>query len=148
MKMIIRLTVLITFVFCLATASTQSPSTSIKVSELKSKPFNVDGLVITVKRFQVPRWVVGSLDNVRGHIEMRLENVTSDFLMFRPSRFAVVDKDNRQAFLYQRECTMDLPTKIMIVPGANVETEYDISRGIRYPAKLFYGEKLLGEITD
>jgi hypothetical protein len=148
-KMIIRLTVLISIVFCSTTGLTQSPSTLIKVSELKIKPFNADGLVITVKKFQVPRLVIGSLDKVRGHIEMRLENATSDFVMFRPIRFAVVGKDNKQAFLVcQRECATGPPTEIMIVPGANVEMEYDISRAVRYPAKLFYGEKLLGEITD
>jgi hypothetical protein len=157
-KIIIRLIVSIVLVFCPTAGLTQTPSAPIKVSELKSKPFNVDGLAITVKKFQIPRLVIGSLDGIRGSIDLRLENVGADFVIFRPSRFAVVDKDNNQAFLsHQTECMRQVagvfsppPTenKIMIVPGANVELNYCISRGVRYPARLFYGKKLLGEITN
>jgi hypothetical protein len=49
MKMITHSSVLIALVLCSAAVRAQSPSSLIKVSELKAKTFNVDGLVFTIK---------------------------------------------------------------------------------------------------
>jgi hypothetical protein len=40
------------------------------------------------------------------------------------------------------------PTEIMVVPGATMELKYDLSIRFMYPAKLFYGERLLAEVTN
>jgi hypothetical protein len=145
MKMITHSSVLIALVLCSAAARAQSPSSLIKVSELKAKTFNIDGLVFTIKKLDDKTFSRGV-----GYVELLLENVASNPITFQPSRFAVVGKDNMQAFLsYQYFSARRVqPTEIMVVPGAKVEMEYDLSIRFMYPAKLFYGERQLAEVTN
>jgi hypothetical protein len=145
MKMITHSSVLIALVLCSAAARAQSPSSLIKVSELKAKTFNVDGLVFTIKKLDDKTFSRGV-----GYVEILLENVASNPIIFQPSRFTVVGKDNMQAFLsYQYlSARRAQPVEIMVVPGAKVEMEYDLSIRFMYPAKLFYGERQLAEVTN
>jgi hypothetical protein len=145
MKMITHSSVLIALVLCSAAVRAQSPSSLIKVSELKAKTFNVDGLVFTIKSLDDK-----DFPSAVGYIEILLENVASNPITFQPSRFAVVGKDNKQAFLsYQHlSARRDQPAEIMVVPSAKVEMKYDLSIRFRYPAKLFYGERQLAEVTN
>jgi hypothetical protein len=145
MKVISHSSVLIVLVLCSATAITQSSSSPITVSELKAKTFNVDGLVITIKKLDDKNFSRGV-----GAIEILLENVASNPITFRPSRLAVVSKDKSQAFLSYQDLSRNMvqPTEIMVVPGATMELKYDLSIRFMYPAKLFYGERLLAEVTN
>jgi hypothetical protein len=38
--------------------------------------------------------------------------------------------------------------EIMVVPSAKVEMKYDLSIRFIYPARLFYGERQLAEVTN
>jgi hypothetical protein len=94
MKVITHASVLIALVLCSAAARTQSPSSPIKVFELKAKTFNVDGLIITIKKLDDKNF-----SSAVGYIEILLDNVASNPITFQPSRLAVVGKDNKEAFL-------------------------------------------------
>lgn len=135
MKSIYRSIVMLALLACCAAAIAQAPP--IRVSELKTKSFEIDGLVIKFPQ-------LGS-----STISIQLENSASDPKTFQPERLAIVGSDNKQAYLYIEN---SLTSKrqiadIMVVPGAIVKIRYDLSLGIKFPARVFYGERQLIEVA-
>jgi hypothetical protein len=130
---------IVLILLCSAASLTQSISAPIKVSELKGKTFNVDGLDITIKRLNT------------GYLEIQLENVTSEPITFQPNRLAIVGDDKVQSNILFENIRVNRqlgPTEIMIVPGAKLVREYYLSgSGFKYPARIFYGKLQLAEVT-
>jgi hypothetical protein len=123
----------------------------VKTDELKRTPFVVEGLTLTLRKLDGNVFSSSSIRDVAvGFVAVRLENHTEQFVAFVPSQLVIVGKDGKQASIGYERRGGDRVTanEVRVAPGAHVEVQYNLTERIRFPAKLYYGDKLLAKVTD
>lgn len=121
------------------------------VRDLPSHPLTVKGLTVTIQQLSGHR----SFDRERrfagrARVEFTLENTGSGFLRFEPQDLSFVGRDGVQVFpVYQRNLADDTPPLVVrLAPGARASMEYALTGRLVFPARLYFGEVLVAEVTD
>jgi hypothetical protein len=134
-----------------ASAGAQQPANQVDLSSVSRHPFQVGGLELTISKLD-GLVVISSdaRDTGVGYMEVRVENVSADFVRFAPSQLVVVGRDGRQAsIIYERHNTdRAVVSEVSVAPRAHTEMKYNLSARVKFPAQLYYDGKLLAEIVD
>ena len=125
----------------------QAPATRVRASELSQMPFIVDSIKLTLTKLNKD----GPLGIGRGSIELRVENMSSAFIMFSPQRLSLVGSDNEQVNVLGvpvgNESIVSAEDR-KIAPFARAREYYELTGKLQLPARLYYDEKLIGIIAD
>ena len=132
-------------IFILASNVAGDEPATVRESGLKTHPFTVGGLKITITGFRA-----GSL-LTRAAIRVRVENISGSAATFNPQRLSFVGSNNRQVNIRgQRRAgnRFDLAQPVELAPGAYIKETYDLDHKVDLPARLFYEGKELAQVTD
>jgi hypothetical protein len=119
-------------------ATASSESYRCKRSDLRNHPFIIGGLILTINSY------TDSKLNGREWFDLRVENPGNGFLSLHgPSNLFVVNSEGRQEQLSSDH-------SFLIAPGAFVSLTYQYwnNNKLKLPAKIYFGDKLLAEITE
>jgi len=118
---------------------------SCPVSELGAHPFRVGELQVRIREFK-PNRAFGTRQ-----IVFELENLGSGFIAFASEDLVIVGRDGSQVL----ECSPveqfgihPLPQRVRLAPRAHASLTMYPAQSVKYPAKLYYGERLLAEIAE
>ena len=119
--------------------------------ELPSHPFVVSEVSLTItslsgyKVFDRERKFSG-----RARVEIAVENKSSVFKRFDPQDLSFVGKDGVQVFpVFERNLVDDtLPMSLRLAPGARSSMEYALTGRLTFPAKLYFGDTLVAEVSE
>jgi hypothetical protein len=114
-------------------------------SALEAHPFHIGDLEIRVREFK-PNRAFGT-----PQIVLRLENLGSAFLPVSAEELVLVGQDGRQVQEgppSEKFGIHPLPGRIRIAPRAHVALTLFPDKSVKFPAKLYFGERLLAEITE
>jgi hypothetical protein len=86
----------------------------------------------------------------RARVSISLANRSSHVRKFTPQDLSFVGKDGLQVFpIYEKNLADDtLPMTLQIAPGAHVSMEYALSGRLTFPAKIYYGESVIAEVSE
>jgi len=135
----------------LALPMTAQGALKIIAKELPSHPFVVSEVSLTItalsgyKSFDRERKFSG-----RARVEITLENKGSAFKRFEPQDLSFVGKDGVQVFpVFERNLADDtLPMSLRLAPGARTSVEYALTGRLTFPAKLYFGDSLVAEVSE
>lgn len=114
-------------------------------AELNRHPFRVGELELKIKEFKPNRGIGTRL------IAFQVENHSQEFLAFAAQDLVLVSSDGNQiteAAPSDQFRTHPLPQRVRIAPGARLALTFYPEQTVKYPAKLYLGDKLLAEITE
>jgi hypothetical protein len=143
------LKIMIVLAFLPASTSGSDDPERIPRDELSNRPFVIDSLKVTIKRF----WP-GSLLS-RGYVEVIAENTSDLATTFNPRRLTFVGKDGRQVNIRGRrqrgprhpdDRAIDIAEPREIAPRAYVKELYELDGRVHLPAGLFYEGKELARV--
>ena len=116
----------------------------------------VSGLTIIIDKFKS--------GSVAGHIPLigwmispptasltiRIENTTKGFLTYTPAGLVIARNDGNQVLLAKQRIEGNWrPVEgTNLAPGTHLEVAYYLSDRVTLPAKIYYEQKLLAEITE
>lgn len=117
-----------------------------KVADLRGHAFNLDGLTVSLSLSTS----FGSINS----IDLRVENPSIGFLEFHPEDLVVLDTNNSQLRIGIRAAGKDpnlyeIPL-FHLAPAASTNRSYIPYGPLGYlkpPFKIYFGEKLIAEIT-
>jgi hypothetical protein len=125
-------------------AADEQPSVRVHLSELDRTPLIAGPLKITLTKFKGSFLKVGG-----GYVEIRVENTSTEFATFSPQLLSFVSNNDQVDILFMMYGEQLLPPQDRrIVPGARIKEEYRLNGKVRFPARLYYRDKLLAVITD
>lgn len=113
-----------------------------RVSALEARPFRIGELEIRVMKFW-PNSAFGTRQLV-----FRLENFGATFLPVLAEDLVVVGRDGQQVQEIWPMGLNPLPFRTRIAPRAHVTLRLYPDNSVKYPARLYFGERLLAEITE
>lgn len=119
--------------------------------ELPSHPFFSSDLTVTItalsgyKVFDRERKFAG-----RARVEVTVENKGAAFKRFDPQDLSFVGKDGVQVFpVFERNLADDtLPMSLRLAPGARASREYALTGRLAFPAKVYFGDALVAEVSE
>jgi hypothetical protein len=125
----------------------------LKAEELKEHPFKISAIELTILDFNekvIVSWAFSTYHSPGvGGITVKVANTTNDFLTFSPARLIIVGADGNQATVAMDQNTgIRAPAETQLGPGGRFETKYILTAGVTLPARIYYDQKLLAEITD
>jgi hypothetical protein len=117
----------------------------VRVSELEKTPIAAGSLKITITRFRGSFLKIGG-----GSVEAQVENTSTEFTVFSPNRLSFVGSDNNQGDVLAIQSGDRYWPAVdrRIAPAARIKEFYALNSKVHLPARLYYDEKLLAEITD
>jgi hypothetical protein len=114
---------------------------------LQAHPFQIEGLTVSIRSYH--EFGVGDFFTVRA------ENPSKAVLVFELGNLLVVDAKGCQRTMvpwqmFRRSMLFNQPPPSRILPGAFVNETYifNLGENLAFPAKIYYGDKLLTEITN
>ncbi len=117
-----------------------------RVSALESHIFRIGELKVQIWEFKFNRIFRNS------QVVFKLENLGSNFLAVSAQDLVIVGHNGRQILEGTPQEKLGahlLPQGIRIAPRAHVIlTLYPEDHSVNYPAKLYFGERFLAEITE
>lgn len=86
----------------------------------------------------------------RARVEITVEKKGTSFTRFDPQDLSFVGKDGIQVFpIFQRNLANDtLPMSLRFAPGARASMEYALTGRLTFPAKLYFGDTLVAEVSE
>jgi len=114
-------------------------------SALEAHPFRIGDLEVRIREFK-PNRLIGT-----AQIGFQVENFGSTFLTVSAEDLVVVGQDGRQVqegSPVEKFRIHPLPLRTRIAPRAHVALTLFPEQSVKYPAKLYFGERLLAEITE
>jgi hypothetical protein len=119
--------------------------------ELPTHPFVSGEISLTItalsgyKVFDRERKFAG-----RARVEITVENKSSAFKRFDPQDLSLVGKEGVQVFpVFERNFADDtLPMSLRLAPGARASMEYALTGRLTFPAKLYFGDMLVAEVSE
>lgn len=119
--------------------------------ELPTHPFVVNEVSLTIttlsgyKSFDRERKFSG-----RARVEIKVENKGSAFRRFDPQDLCFVGKDGLQVFpVFERNFADETqPMAVRLAPGAHASMEYALTDRLTFPAKVYFGEALVAEVSE
>jgi hypothetical protein len=126
-------------------------STSIRKSELDKTPFIVGKLKIVILKFKANTIMSSEARTAGiGFVEVAVENVSTEFVTFNPSRLSLVGRDNDQVGIlglnHRNEIYPAYERKL--APRARMKERFSLTDKIELPARLYYEDQLLGIISE
>jgi len=114
------------------------PVLQCKSSELDRHPFEIGGMSLTITTLK------------KDVIWIQLKNNSDEFRVFQPEDLNVVGGDGNQLYIQTTtgSAPMTVTTRAHIAPGATLKQGYGLNHFVHFPAKIYFNEKLLAEISD
>ncbi|MFN8011126.1 MAG: hypothetical protein U0P81_06950 [Holophagaceae bacterium] len=121
------------------------------VKDLPTHAFVANDVSLTVnalsgyKAFDRERKFAG-----RARVEFTVVNTSAAFRRFDPQDLCLVGKDGVQVFpVFERNLADDTqPMPLRLAPGARATREYALSGRLAFPAKVYFGEALVAEVSE
>lgn len=116
-----------------------------RIAALEARPFRIGDLEVRVREFK-PNRAFGT-----SQIVFRLENFGSAFLPVSAEDLVVVGQDGRQVqegSPSEKLGVHPLPCRTRLAPRAHVILTLFPDKSVKFPARLYFGERLLAEITE
>lgn len=139
---LITMVLLILLVTCFQAVSAQN---RVRSSELDRMPLYAGPLKITITKF---RGSVMKLGNAT--IEVDVQNTSTKFETYSPHLLSFVGVENGQVnvfFTFYGDKILRAADR-KIAPGAWIKESYILTGKVHLPARVYYDEKLLIEITE
>lgn len=114
-------------------------------SALEAHPFRLGELKVWIWEFK-PNLTFGT-----SRVVYKLENLGSTFLPVSAQDFVIVGRNGRQVLEgppQEKLGIHPLPRRIRLAPRAHVILTLYPDQPLSYPAKLYFGERLLAEISE
>ncbi|HEY4814798.1 MAG TPA: hypothetical protein VIH58_08985 [Chthoniobacterales bacterium] len=129
--------------FQLFAAAADNPP-QIRINDLSKNPIVVGPFRITISKLKATR-----LLGTNGTVALRIDNTTSSFATFSPSRLVFVSNVNYQINVFGIALYKSIynPGDIDLAPGAYIDEQYTLTDEIQLPAKFYYDRHLVAEIT-
>jgi hypothetical protein len=127
--------------------------TKLTIAELNRHRFQVSGLGFTIVDFNEYVAVVWAFSTYHSAgvagITVKVENNSKDFLSFSPAKLIFIGSDGNQATVAEEEFSnrKRLATETQLAPGGRFESKYLLTAGVSLPARIYYEQKLLAEIS-
>jgi hypothetical protein len=127
----------------------QTPVRQIRRSDLVKTPFQAGPLTITIVDFKTSQLLGTGVASVG----LTVENTSSSFATFSPSQLCFVSKDGTLVDVFGAvmanwpNSAPPTPTDRNMPPATHTRTDYYLSETIDLPARLYYQQKLIAEIT-
>jgi hypothetical protein len=121
-----------------------NPAPQIRINDLSKNPMVVGPFRITISKLKATR-----LLGTNGTVALRIDNRTSSFATFSPSRLVFVSNVNYQISVFGIALYKSIynPGDIDLAPGAYIDEQYTLTDEIQLPAKFYYDRQLVAEIT-
>ena len=109
-----------------------------KVSELDQHSIIEGQLTLKLSRFKYRSFTI------------LIQNSSESFCTFSPADLTIVGNDGSQNYIetsYSNAPTSMQPTALKMAPLAHIQLTYGLNNEVSLPAKIYYSEKLVAEIT-
>ncbi|MGH9759246.1 MAG: hypothetical protein ACREDR_37145 [Blastocatellia bacterium] len=131
-------------------ATAQSPAPTIRQADLKKTAISAGALRITFTEFKGVKALFGKTEVV----DFLVENTSSSFVTFSPSRLLFVNEDGTQVDVFAvyysgRDFAGYLPAADHdLAPNTHMtlKFDYDLSDRLELPARVFYDHQLIAQI--
>lgn len=124
---------------------------NLKINDLATNPLQTNGLSITITGLNgYQRFAATTKWAGRAHVKITFENKSPSFHTFSPSDLCFVGNDGIQVLpIYEMNHSDDTtPMAFRIAPGARLSTEYVLTGRLRFPAKIYLGDRLVAQVTE